>query len=157
MSQRIDYRQTAPEGLKALAATQGYFASCSIDQRLRALVELRVSQINGCAFCVDMHSGEARRAGETQQRLDCLPVWRETTFFSERERAALAWAESVTLVSQTSVPDSLFAEVRPHFSDLELSDLTLIVAVINAWNRMAISFRKGPSLREEHPGQPANA
>jgi AhpD family alkylhydroperoxidase len=149
MAHRIDYMKVAPEGFRALAATRPYFESASIPARLRALVELRTSQINGCAYCVDMHSQEARRAGETQQRLDGLPVWRETPFFDARERAALAWAESVTLVSQTGVPDSVFEGVKAHFSEKELVDLTLIVAVMNAWNRMAISFRTEPRPRAE--------
>jgi AhpD family alkylhydroperoxidase len=149
MPRRIAYAQVAPDALKALSASRPYIESAAIDPRLRALVELRSSQINGCAFCVDLHSREARKAGETQQRLDCLPVWRETTFFDERERAALAWAESVTLVSQTSVPDAVYEEAGRHFSEKELVDLTLIVSIINAWNRMAISFRQGPMARHE--------
>jgi AhpD family alkylhydroperoxidase len=149
MTLRIAYYQVAAEGYKALLATRKYIESCGIQPRLRALVELRASQINGCAYCVDMHSREARQAGEVQQRLDCLPVWRETTFFDERERAALAWAEAVTLVAQTGVPDPVYEEARKHFSEKELADLTLIVAIINAWNRMAISFRQGPAARAE--------
>ena len=147
MSGRIKYFQVAPDALKQLSATRPYIESTNIEPRLRALVELRASQMNGCAYCVDMHSREAREAGETQQRLDCLTVWRETSFFDERERAALAWAESVTLVSETHVPDNVYEEARQHFSDKDLVDLTLIVAVINAWNRMAISFRANPPKR----------
>jgi len=146
MTRRLAYSQIAPDGIKALAGTGAYLESCGIDARLRALVELRTSQINGCAYCVDLHSRQARKAGETQQRLDCLPVWRETTFYSDRERAALAWAESVTLVHETSVPDDVFEQAHAQFSDKELVDLTLIVSVMNAWNRIAISFRHGPSL-----------
>lgn len=149
MAMRIAYNKVAPEAVKLLGATSPYFRSSSIDARLRALVELRVSQINGCAYCIDMHSQEARHAGETQQRLDCLPAWRETTFFDDRERAALAWAESVTLVSETRVPDDVFEQARKQFSEKELVDLTLIVAVMNAWNRLAISFRQGPEPRRE--------
>ena len=149
MSKRLDYRRVAPDAVKALAATKPYIQSSEISARLRALVELRTSQINGCAYCVDLHSREARAAGEGQQRLDCLPAWRETDFYDERERAALAWAESVTLVSQTGVPDEAFAEVKRHFSEKEIVDLTLIVASMNAWNRIAISFRQGPMKRAE--------
>jgi AhpD family alkylhydroperoxidase len=149
MARRIAYDQVAPDALKSLAATRPYIESSGIEPRLRALVELRVSQVNGCAYCVDLHSREARRAGEAQQRLDCLPVWRETPFFDDRERAALAWAESVTLVPQTGVPDAVYEEVRGHFSEKELVDLTLIVSLMNAWNRMAISFRHGPVARRE--------
>ncbi len=147
MAKRIEYNQVAPDAVKALSATRPYLAASAIEPRLRALVELRVSQINGCAYCVDMHSHDARRAGEIQQRLDCLPVWRETPFFDDRERAALAWAESVTLVPQTGVPEADFEQVRRHFSDKDLVDLTLVIAVMNAWNRIAISFRQGPVHR----------
>ncbi len=147
MSRRIPYFQAAPDAVKQLSATRPYIESTNIERRLRALVELRSSQINGCAYCVDMHSREARDAGETQQRLDCLCVWRETSFFDDRERAALAWAESVTLVSETHIPDDVYEEARQHFSDKDLVDLTLIITVINAWNRMAISFRTNPPKR----------
>ncbi len=146
---RLAYSHVAPEAIKALSATGPYLASSKIEPRLRALVELRVSQINGCAYCVDLHSQQARKAGEVQQRLDCLPVWRETPLFDDRERAALAWAESVTLVSETGVPNAVFDEARKHFSERDLVDVTLIAAVMNAWNRMAISFRQGPSPRRE--------
>ena len=149
MSKRLDYHRVAPDAVKALAATKPYIQSSEISARLRALVELRTSQINGCAYCVDLHSREARAAGEGQQRLDCLPAWRETDFYDERERSALAWAESVTLVSQTGVPDDVFEELRRHFSEKEIVDLTLIVASMNAWNRIAISFRQGPMKRAE--------
>jgi len=149
MSRRVPYYQVAPEAVKALGATKPYLEASNIEPKLRALVELRSSQINGCAYCVDMHSREARAAGETQQRLDCLPVWRETTFYDERERAALAWAEAVTLVSETGVPDDVYDEARRHFSDKDLVDLTFVVAVMNAWNRIAISFRHGPKKRAE--------
>lgn len=132
MKRRIAYRQVAPEATQSLAATASYLASTAIEPKLRALVELRVSQINGCAYCVDMHSHQARQAGEAQQRLDCLPVWRETSLFNERERAALNWAESVTLVSETHVADSVYEEALQHFSEKDLVDLTFIVAVMNA-------------------------
>jgi AhpD family alkylhydroperoxidase len=147
MSRRIAYFQAAPDAVKQISAIRPYIESTNIEPRLRALVELRCSQINGCAYCVDMHSREAREAGETQQRLDCLTVWRETSFFDERERAALAWAEAVTLVSETHVPDNVYEEAHRYFSDKDLVDLTLIVAVINAWNRMAIGFRANPPKR----------
>jgi AhpD family alkylhydroperoxidase len=145
------YFQVAPDAVKALAATRTYLDSTNIEPRLRALVELRSSQINGCSYCVDMHSREARKAGETQQRLDCLPVWHETSFFNDRERAALAWAEAVTLVSETGIPDEVYEQARQQFSEQDLVDLTLAIAVINAWNRMAIGFRQGPAARREEP------
>jgi AhpD family alkylhydroperoxidase len=149
MPPRIAYFHVAPDAIKSLTPSRTYVESTSIGKPLRALVELRSSQINGCAYCVDMRSRKARHAGETQQRLDCLPEWRETSFFNDRERAALAWAESVTLVSQTGVPDSVYEEARKQFSQKELVDLTLIVAMINAWNRLAISFCHGPAARPE--------
>src|SRR6476660_3904038 len=123
MSRRIPYFQVAPDAVKALSATSSYFETTSIEPRLRALVELRTSQINGCAYCVDLHSRQAREHGETQQRLDCLPAWRETSFYDDRERAALAWAESVTIVSQSGVPDSAYEEVKKYFNDKDLVDL----------------------------------
>jgi AhpD family alkylhydroperoxidase len=143
MTRRLAYFQAAPDAVKALSAAKPYLAASNIEPRLRALVELRVSQINGCAYCVDLHSREARQAGETQQRLDCLTVWRETTFYDNRERAALAWA----LVHQTGVPDAVYDEAREQFEEKDLVDLTLVVSLMNAWNRMAISFRQGPALR----------
>jgi len=145
---RLNYAAVAPEGIKTLYATSGYTAKTSIDTRLRHLIHLRVSQINGCAFCMNMHSEEARADGETQQRLDILPGWHETTFFTERERAALAWAESITLVSQTHVPNDVFAAVKEHFSEREIVDLTLIVTAMNTWNRISIAFRSEPELRK---------
>ncbi|HEX3316135.1 MAG TPA: carboxymuconolactone decarboxylase family protein [Gemmataceae bacterium] len=148
MTQRLAYFQAAPEGIKALSAIRPYLNSSSIGKRLKALVDLRCSQINGCAYCVNMHSEEARQAGETQQRLDCLPVWRETTFYDDRERAALAWAESVTLVHETRIPDEPYAEMRKRFNDRELADLTLAIAVVNAWNRLAIGFRSNVPVRK---------
>ena len=147
MSRRIPYFQVAPEGIKALQGVDPYLKSTNIEPRLRALVELRTSQINGCAYCVDLHSRQAREHGETSQRLDCLGVWRDTAFFNERERAALAWAETVTNVSQTGIPDNAYEEVKQHFDDKDLVDLTLIIATMNAWNRMAISFRANPAKR----------
>src|SRR4051812_6569484 len=122
MSRRIPYFQVAPDAVKQLSAIRPYIESTNIEPRLRALVELRASQINGCAYCVDMHSREARQAGETQQRLDCLSVWQETTFFDDRERAALAWAESVTLVSETHIPDDVYEEALQHFPGKDLVD-----------------------------------
>lgn len=147
MSRRIAYFQVATDGVKTLQGMDAYFKATNIEPRLRALVELRTSQINGCSYCCDMHSRQAREHGETQQRLDCLPAWRETSFFDDRERAALAWAESVTLVSETHIPDDVYEVAHRHFSEKDLVDLTLIIAVMNAWNRIAIGFRQGPAKR----------
>ena len=108
------------------------------------VLKLRVSQINGCAYCIDMHSIDARAVGETEQRLYALNAWRETPFFTDRERSALAWVESITLVSQSHVPDDVYADVKKHFSDQEIVDLTYLAATINAWNRMAVSSRSLP-------------
>ena len=146
MKSRIDFNSIAPQAVQAFDSGL-YLAHCAIEPALRHLVELRVSQINGCAYCIDLHSEEARLAGEKQQRLDCLPAWREAPFFTPRERAALAWAESVTLVAQTSVPDEVYEAVQPHFSDRELVDLTFIVGSMNLWNRVDIGFRRRPTER----------
>jgi len=147
MSTRLDYAHIVPEAHRALAALNRYLADCSLEAPLRYLVELRVSQINGCVFCLDKHSHQAREVGVPQQKLDCLPGWDEALFYSERERAALLWAEAVTRVSEDHVPDAVFAAVRPHFTDRELADLTFLIANMNAWNRVAISFRKLPEAR----------
>jgi AhpD family alkylhydroperoxidase len=147
MPRRLAYIQIAPDAVKALSATNTYLESTNIEPRLRALVELRTSQINGCAYCLDLHSRAARAAGETQQRLDCLSAWRETTFYDDRERAALAWAESVTNVSQTGIPDDAYEAVKSQFSEKDVVDLTFVIATMNAWNRIAIGFRQGPAKR----------
>ncbi len=120
----------------------------SIDRRLRAIIELRVSQINGCAYCVDLHTAEARQAGETAQRLDCLAVWREVSFFDDAEKAALDWAETLTTVAHSRAPEPLYSAVCKHFSDKQVVDLTLIVAQMNAWNRLAIGFGHVPDARD---------
>ncbi|HWE97470.1 MAG TPA: carboxymuconolactone decarboxylase family protein [Tepidisphaeraceae bacterium] len=148
MSRRIRYAKVAPKALESLGAPGTYLATASIPAKLRHLIELRVSQINGCAYCVDKHVMEARAAGETQQRLDCLIVWRETTLFDEKERAALQWAEAVTALAPDHVSDASFDEVRRHYSELEVVDLTVIVAMMNAWNRLAISMRTTPPVRQ---------
>jgi len=144
MEPRIDYRKYAPEGLKALLSLEKYVAECGLDEKLIHLIKMRASQINGCAFCIDMHSKDARAAGETEQRLYELDAWRETPFYTDRERAALEWTESLTLVSQTHVPDAVYAEVKKYFSEKEIVDLTLIVSAINTWNRIAIAARAVP-------------
>lgn len=141
---RIDYYATAPEAFKQLAGATGYLASASLDQRLRALVEIRVSQINGCVYCVDLHTKQARQLGEPQRRLDLLPVWHEAPYFNDRERAALAWAEALTHVSTTHAPDEDYEALKRHFTDKEIVDLTLAISLMNAWNRIALGFRKMP-------------
>ena len=144
MSLRINYRAIAPDTITALFSVKTHLEKVFPDHRLKALVELRTSQINGCAYCVDLHSKDARKAGETQQRLDCLCVWREVSFFTPRERAALALAEAITLISENHVPDDVFAEVRKHFTEREIVDLVMVISVMNAWNRLSITMRGAP-------------
>ena len=141
MSTRIDYAKAAPAASRAMYGLERYVHGCGLEASLLELVKMRTSQINGCAFCLDMHSKDARAAGETEQRLYLLNAWRETTFFTDRERAALAWTESLTLVSENHVPDGVYQEARQHFSEEELVNLSLAVVAINGWNRLAIAFR----------------
>lgn len=147
MNPRLDYYQASPATIGALSAFSVQLAKSFGDPKLKALVDLRVSQINGCAYCVDLHSTEARKLGEHAQRLDCLTVWREVSFYSDREKAALAWAEAVTLISHGGVADEVYAQAKAHFTDEELVLLTAMIGAMNAWNRFAISFRKGPASR----------
>jgi AhpD family alkylhydroperoxidase len=144
MEARLNYPKAAPGAYKAMNGLEDYLADCSLEPALKELVKMRASQINGCAYCIDMHSQDARAQGETEQRLYALSAWHETPFFTERERAALLWTEKLTLISNDHVPDDVYEQVRSHFTDKELVDLTLAVATINAWNRLAISFRSVP-------------
>jgi len=144
MQPRIDYRKYAQEPLQQLLAIEKYIAESGLEPKLIHLIKMRASQINGCASCLDMHSIDARAAGESEQRLYTLEAWRETPFFSERERAALAWTEAVTLISQTHAPDDVYGDMQKHFSEKEIVDLTLVAAMINLWNRVAISTRAVP-------------
>ena len=144
MAARLDYAKAAPAAMRAMGGLETHLARCGIEPGLQDLVKLRASQLNGCAYCVDMHSLDARARGETEQRLFALPVWRDTPFYTERERAALLWTEKLTLISLDQVPDFVYAQVRPHFTDEELANLTLVIATINAWNRFGISFRDEP-------------
>jgi AhpD family alkylhydroperoxidase len=141
MKERIDYRKVAPEAYKAMLGIEAYVRGSGLDRSLLELVKTRVSQINGCAHCLDMHTKEARAAGETEQRLYLLPAWREAPFYSDRERAALVWAEALTQISTNDVPDELYVEVRRHFDEKALVDLTLAIIGINGWNRLAVPFR----------------
>ncbi|HEY4801034.1 MAG TPA: carboxymuconolactone decarboxylase family protein [Paraburkholderia sp.] len=145
MQARLDFFKASPEGTKAMIALEERASKSSIEKPLAELVRLRASQINGCAYCVDMHTTDARKGGETDRRLATVSVWRETPFFTERERAALEWTESVTLLAQTHVPDEVWERVKPHFTDQEIADLTLLVIAINGWNRIAVTFRKMPA------------
>ncbi len=148
MKQRIDYQNVSRGALAAMYGVEKYVRASGLDHALAELVKVRVSQINGCAFCIDMHWKDARAAGETEQRLYSLSAWREAPFYSDRERAALEWAESVTLVAETHVPDDVYARVREHFDEAELVNLTMAVVAINSWNRLAISFRTVPGTYE---------
>jgi len=136
--------QIAPDAYKALYGVEQYVRASSVDKKILELMKLRASYINGCAYCVDMHTKDARLAGETEQRIYAVPVWRETPFFSDRERAALEWAETLTQISKAGVPDSVYERVRAQFSEKEIVDLTMAVIAINAWNRAAISFGTVP-------------
>jgi AhpD family alkylhydroperoxidase len=151
MQPRMNPYQAAPEAMKAMGALENYVQTCGLEASLIELVKTRASQINGCAFCIHMHTGDARARGETEERLYLLDAWHESPLYSERERAALAWTEALTLISQTHVPDAVYDEVRRQFAEEELVKLTLLVATINAWNRIAISFRS------VHPVRPAGA
>jgi AhpD family alkylhydroperoxidase len=141
MEQRINYFEKRPEAVNALFGIGKYLAKSSLDKRLRDLLSFRVSQINGCAFCLDMHSKDLRAEGESEQRLYMLSAWRESPVYTERERAALAWAEEVTLLPGNQVSDDVYNEARKQFSETELIDLTMEVNAINTWNRLNIAFR----------------
>ena len=138
---RINPYDVAPKAMKAMQGLEAYIHSCGLEYGLIELVKMRASQINGCAFCLDMHSKDARGAGETEQRLYLLNAWRESTLYTDRERAALAWTEELTLIADKHVDDDLFEDVGREFSDAELVNLTTLVGLINAWNRLAISMR----------------
>ena len=141
MSTRIDYDKAAPGAFGAMFGLEKYVRDCGLEPSLLHLIKMRASQINGCAYCLDMHSKDARAGGETEQRLYVLNAWREAPFYTERERAALAWTEALTLVAENHVPDEIYNEVRQHFSEQELVDLSLAVVAINGWNRLSIGFR----------------
>ena len=144
MQPRLDYTRLAPGARTAMLGLEKYVREAGLETALLELVRMRASQINHCAFCIDMHSKDARAAGETEQRLYALNAWRETPFFTERERAALEWTEAVTLVRETQVPDDVYARVSPHFSPQELANLTMAIVAINGWNRLAVAFRMVP-------------
>ena len=138
-----------------MLALEKYLGECGLEHRLIHLMKMRASQINGCAYCIDMHSKDARALGETEQRLYELDAWRETPFYTDRERAALAWTEALTLVSETHVPDAVYEEARKQFNEKEIVDLTLVVTTINAWNRLAVALRAVPG--HYRPATPPNA
>ena len=141
MSERYNFYKSAPGGTKLMLDMEKYLHECGLEESLIHLVKMRASQINGCAYCLDMHSRDARKNGEIEQRLYVLDAWRETELFTPRERAALAWTEALTLISQNHASDSAYGEVNAQFSDTELANLTLLIGTINTWNRIAISTR----------------
>jgi AhpD family alkylhydroperoxidase len=148
MDVRVEFQRTAPDGFNAMVGLEKYLAKCSVEPILLHLVKLRASQINGCAYCIDMHWKDLRAIGETEQRLYGLDAWRESPYYTARERAALEWTEAVTLITSGHVPDSVYESVRTRFNEKELADLTFAVATINAWNRMSISLRTVPGSYE---------
>lgn len=145
MEQRLDFYKASQGALQAMLGLEEQVNKSGLEKSLLELVRLRASQINGCAFCMDMHVTDARENGESERRLATLSAWRETPFFTDRERAALEWTESLTLVAQDHVPDATWQMVKPYFSDAEIADLTLLIVAINGWNRFAIAFRKMPT------------
>ena len=144
MQMRISYARSAPGVFDAMEALDNYLEESAVERPLRFLAQLRASQINGCAYCLDMHSKDLRAIGETEQRIYSLDAWRECPYYTERERAALEWTEAVTLVADGHVPDAVYEAVRPFFDERELADLTLAIATINAWNRLSIAARITP-------------
>lgn len=151
MKQRLQFFAAAPDDMKAVAALNKAVEESGLERSLLHLIKLRASQINGCSFCVDMHSREARDDGETEQRLYLVAAWKESPLFSERERAAFAWTEAVTLISNGGVSDELYSKTLEHFSEQELVKLTVAVGMINVWNRLCVSFHA------IHPVQAAKA
>lgn len=148
MKPRIKYSENAPEAIKGMLELEKFVHGSELERTLYELVKTRASQINGCAYCLDMHTKDARKAGETEQRLYTLSAWRETPFYTERERAALAWTEALTLISENDVPDALYEATRKHFDVKEIVALTMAIVAINGWNRLAIGFRTVPGSYE---------
>ena len=151
MPQRLNPFTVVPDGVAALTAVETYLQKSGLDHKLIALVKTRVSQINGCAYCLHMHTEEARKLGESDMRLHLLDAWHESNLYSARERAALNWAEALTNITATHAPDDVYQEARRHFSEKELADLSIAIAMINAWNRLAIG------VRAAHPADRAKA
>jgi AhpD family alkylhydroperoxidase len=151
VTQRLSYARVAPHAYRAMRALEDYAKSTGLERSLLELIKLRASYINGCAYCVDMHTKDARAAGETEQRLYAVPVWRETPFFTPRERSGLAWAEAVTDLAPGGVSDELYHEAREHFSETELVELTMALIAINGWNRLAVAFRSDVGSYQPKP------
>jgi AhpD family alkylhydroperoxidase len=147
MKPRLNFYQVAPDTINALSALEKQIQASGLEPSLIELVKTRASQINGCAFCINMHTADARKHGESEARLYLLNAWRESPGYTDRERAALAWTEAVTLIAENHAPDDLYEELRAQFSDVETVNLTMLIAAINAWNRIAISFRAVPNVK----------
>ncbi len=145
MQPRLDYYKASPDAAKAMIALEGAVNKLGLDPTLLELVKMRASQINGCAYCVDLHSSDARRKGESERRLHAIAVWREAPFFTDRERAALAWTESLTRIAETRAPDADYEELSRHFDERERVNLTVAINAINGWNRLAVGFRAKPA------------
>ncbi|TAJ70443.1 MAG: carboxymuconolactone decarboxylase family protein [Phenylobacterium sp.] len=145
MTTRLNGFAVAPQGIQKMAELEDHLRNSGLEYSLYELVKMRASQINGCAFCLHMHSKDARAAGETEERLYLLNAWRESSLYTPRERAALAWTEALTLVAQTGAPDADYEGLKPHFSEVEIVNLTLLIGLINSWNRLAVG------LRSQHP------
>ncbi|MDY0081703.1 MAG: carboxymuconolactone decarboxylase family protein [Ignavibacteriaceae bacterium] len=152
---RLDWAKVSPDALKAMLAVQGFTDKSSLDHKLIELIKIRASQINGCAYCLDMHTKDALAIGESDQRLHVLAAWREAPFYSEKERAALAWCESLTEISEKGAPENLFKELQKHFTNEQIVEITLAVIVINGWNRLAVAFESeaGHYVSNRKPGK----
>lgn len=148
MHPRLNPYVAAPETIKAMVALETQLQACGLERSVYHLVKLRASQINGCAFCIDMHSREARADGETEQRLYLLDAWRESPLYSDRERAALAWTEALTLIAETHAPDDVYEQVHAQFGERDLVNLSVLIGMINAWNRLSIGNRMVHPVRE---------
>ncbi len=148
MSVRIDFHESSPKAMKALLGVESYLGNTNLDTKIMGLVKLRASQINGCAYCVDIHYGELKKIGVPDRQLNLVVAWRESLCFSDKERAALKWAESVTLISETFSPDEDYDYMKEHFSEEELVDLTILIGQINLWNRLAVSFKLQPQVKK---------
>jgi AhpD family alkylhydroperoxidase len=155
MEPRINYLKVGSGAIEAMLGVEKYLNQCGLDSKLLNLIRLRTSQINGCAYCIDMHWKDLRVAGETEQRLYGLDAWEESPYYSDRERAALAWTEAVTNIQEGHVPDSVYEEVKKSFSEKDLADLTLAVTAINSWNRLSIAARTVPGTYQ--PAHPAKS
>jgi AhpD family alkylhydroperoxidase len=156
MEARLDYTKASPEAFKAMLQMEGVVRRGGLDPKLLELIKIRASQLNGCAYCIDMHTKDARLKQETEQRIYALDAWRETPFYTEKERAALVWTEALTNIQVGHAPDAVYSELRKNFSEEEIVILTLAITTINAWNRIAIGFRLVPGSYEANAPREAH-